>query len=56
MISKANLDDKNLIDNIIAAYEKDIDINPFYKINQLYPKTKLTEKHKTSLREREEDL
>jgi len=56
MISKANLDDKNLIDNIIAAYEKDIDINPFYKINQLYPKTKLTEKHKTALREREEDL
>jgi len=56
MISKANLDDKELINNIIKAFDNDVEINSYYKINKLYPKTKLTEKQKTTLREREEDL
>jgi DNA polymerase elongation subunit (family B) len=56
MISKANLDDKNLISNIIKAFENDVIINSSYMINKLYPKTPLTKEHKQKLIEREEDL
>jgi DNA polymerase elongation subunit (family B) len=56
MISKANLDDKNLIANIIKAFDEDVIINHTYMINKLYSKTKLTFEHKKKLYEREEDI
>ena len=56
MISKANLDDKNLIPNIIKAFSEDVIINTSYMINRLYSKTKLTTEHKSKLYEREEDI
>ena len=56
MISKANLDDKNLISNIIKAFSEDVIINHSYTINRLYSKTKLTSEHKKKLYEREEDI
>jgi DNA polymerase elongation subunit (family B) len=56
MISKANLDDKNLIANIIKAFDEDVIINHTYMINKLYSKTKLTSEHKKKLYEREEDI
>jgi DNA polymerase elongation subunit (family B) len=56
MISKANLDDKNLIKNIINAFTDDVIINDYYKINRLYSKTKLTENEKSKLAQREEDI
>jgi|688.fasta_scaffold58081_2 DNA polymerase elongation subunit (family B) len=56
MISKANLDDKNLISNIIKAFSEDVIINSSYTINRLYSKTKLTSEHKNKLNEHEEDI
>jgi len=56
MISKANLDDKNLIANIIKAFDEDVIINHTYMINRLYSKIKLTSEHKKKLYEREEDI
>jgi DNA polymerase elongation subunit (family B) len=56
MLSKANLDDKNLISNIIKAFSEDVIINTSYMINRLYSKTKLTSIHKTKLYEHEEDI
>jgi DNA polymerase elongation subunit (family B) len=56
MISKANLDDKNLISNIIKAFNDDVIINNSYMINRLYSKTPLTDKHKLKLQEHEEDI
>ena len=56
MLSKANLDDKNLISNIIKAFSDDVIITNTYMINRLYSKTKLTDKHKLKLHEHEEDI
>jgi DNA polymerase elongation subunit (family B) len=56
MISKANLDDKNLIPNIIKAFSEDVIINNSYMINRLYSKTKLKSEHKLKLQEHEEDI
>ncbi len=56
MISKANLDDKNLISNIIKAFEKDVILTPTYSINRLYSKTPLTTEHIRKLNEREIDI
>ena len=56
MISKANLDDANLISNIIKAFSEDVIINHSYTINRLYSKTKLTTEHQKKLYEREEDI
>ena len=56
MISKANLDDKNLISNIIKSFSEDVIITNTYMINRLYTKTPLTEKHKKTLYEHEEDI
>ena len=56
MISKANLDDKNLIANIIKAFSEEVIINTSYTINRLYSKTKLTSEHKNKLYEHEEDI
>ena len=56
MISKANLDDKNLISNIIKAFSEDVIINNSYMINRLYSKTKLKSEHKVKLQEHEDDI
>ena len=56
MISKVNLDDKNLISNIIKAFEREVVLSPIYSINRLYSKTPLTMEHITKLNEREMDI
>ena len=56
MISKANLDDKNLISNIIRAFEREVVLTPTYSINRLYSKTPLTMEHIRKLNEREMDI
>ncbi len=56
MLAKMNLDDKNLIANIIKAFEEEVIITPIYSINKLYPKTPLTKKHIEKLYEREMDI
>jgi DNA polymerase elongation subunit (family B) len=56
MISKANLDDKNLISNIIKAFEREVVLTPTYSINRLYSKTPLTMEHIRKLNEREMDI
>ena len=56
MLSKVNLDNKDLISNIIKAFENDVIINENYMINKLYSKTPLTKEHKQKLYEREEDI
>jgi DNA polymerase elongation subunit (family B) len=56
MISKANLDDKKLISNIINAFNYDVHISNIYTINRLYSKTPLTDIHIKKLYEREMDI
>ena len=56
MISKANLDDKNLIANIINAFNHDVHINNIYTINRLFSKTPLTDNHIKHLYQRETDI
>jgi len=56
MISRANLDDKNLISNIIRAFEREVVLTPTYSINRLYSKTPLTMEHIRKLNEREMDI
>jgi DNA polymerase elongation subunit (family B) len=55
-ISKNNLDDEKLIENIIQAFEKDVIINKDFIINRLYSKTKISKDEKKKLREREDDI
>jgi DNA polymerase elongation subunit (family B) len=56
MISRANLDDKNLISNIIKAFDREVVLTPTYSINRLYSKTPLTMEHIRKLNEREMDI
>ena len=55
-ISKNNLDDEKLIDNIIKAFENDVIINKDFIINRLYSKTKITKEEKKNLYENEDDI
>jgi len=56
ILAKKNLDDKNLISNIIKAFEEEVVITPIYSINRLYAKTPITKQQITRLYEREMDL
>ena len=55
-ISKNNLDDEKLFDNIIKAFENDVIINKDFMINRLYSKTKISKEEKKNLYEREDDI
>ena len=55
-ISKNNLDDEKLFDNIIKAFENDVIINKDFIINRLYSKTKITKEEKKNLYENEDDI
>jgi DNA polymerase elongation subunit (family B) len=56
ILAKKNLDDKNLIPNIIKAFEQEVVITPIYSINRLYSKTPLTKQQIARLYEREMDI
>ena len=56
LLAKMNLDDKNLISNIIKAFNEEVIITPIYSINRLYSKTPLTKNHISRLQEREMDI
>ena len=56
LLAKMNLDDKNLISNIIKAFNEEVVITPIYSINRLYSKTPLTKNQISRLYEREMDI
>jgi hypothetical protein len=56
LLAKMNLDDKNLISNIIKAFNEEVVITPIYSINRLYSKTPLTKNQISRLHEREMDI
>lgn len=55
-LSKANLDDKKLIDNIYKAYTDDVIINNNYKIHKLYSKKPVDISIKDKLKLNEESI
>jgi DNA polymerase elongation subunit (family B) len=56
LLAKMNLDDKNLISNIIKAFNEEVILTPIYSINRLYSKTPLTKNQISKLYEREMDI